>query len=100
MSFYLTLNGYLPNSLVCCLRQEFSILQMNWFKLNGKEPFNIKNGQGFYFKSANALLGGWFARKNSRRQKYLQYLLLLTDTIQVRTITNSIVPIQSGNALY
>ena len=32
-------------------------------------------------------------------QKYLQYLLV-TDKIQVRMITNSIVPTQSGSALY
>ena len=52
-------------------------------------------------KQAMIMLGDQFPRKNSRQHNSIYNIYwLLTDTIQVRTITNSIVPFQFGSALY
>ena len=48
---------------------------------------------------SNTVLGDRFPRKNSRRHNSIYNVLLVTDTIQVCSITNSIVSFQSGIAL-
>ena len=50
--------------------------------------------------SWNEVLGDRFPRKNSRQHNSIYNVLLVTDTIQVCSIINSIVSFQSGSALY
>ena len=66
---------------------------------------NLELGQRFLLPRAEMvkgvfnLLADWFARKNSRLVSIVFTIFIVTDMIQVRTITNSIVPFQSGSAL-
>ena len=71
-----------PNSLV--------------FKCHPKtDPQMVFNWCLFDFE----LLDDWFARKNLRRHGGI-YNVYITNTIQVRTIINFIIPLQSGGALF